>query len=31
MNWAAASGGNFDKSEVKEEWQVKTSPLPKRK
>ena len=31
MNWAAASGGNFDKSEVKEDWQVKTSPLPKRK
>jgi transglutaminase-like putative cysteine protease len=32
MYWAAASGGNFDKSEAKEDWQVKTSlPSNRRK
>jgi transglutaminase-like putative cysteine protease len=30
MDWAKASGGNFDKSETKEDWQVKTSPPTKR-
>jgi transglutaminase-like putative cysteine protease len=30
MHWATASGGNFDKSESKEDWQVKTSPVPKQ-
>jgi len=29
MYWATASGGNFDKSEGKEDWQVKTSPPAK--
>ena len=31
MYWATASGGNFDKSKAKEDWQVKTSPPPKRR
>jgi transglutaminase-like putative cysteine protease len=31
MHWATASGGNFDKSEAKEDWQVKSSPPPRRK
>jgi hypothetical protein len=30
MYWATASGGNFDKSEGKEDWQVKISPPPRR-
>jgi transglutaminase-like putative cysteine protease len=29
--WATASGGNWDKSEAKEDWQVKTSPPPGRR
>jgi transglutaminase-like putative cysteine protease len=30
MHWATASGGKFDGSEAKEDWQVKLSPPPKR-
>ena len=31
MYWATASSGNFDKSKAEEDWQVKTSPPPKRR
>jgi transglutaminase-like putative cysteine protease len=31
MYWATASGGNFNNSEAREDWQVKTSPPPERR